>query len=307
LAQADLKTAEIDLDHAYLKAPISGRVSRAEITVGNFVGSGASAPVLASIVSEDGIYADFEVDEQTYLDTIRDAANGNAQEETIPVQLVIPEDPERVLKGFVQNFDNRLNSSSGTIRARARFDNSDGSLVPGMFVSVRLASSQERKLILVNEEALRESGIAYVFLGKELGARTEGRSCYHEEKVQYGRLAQTELFHHGLDRAQEGAKKYRIALMYAEKDTLVCHRTILVARHLETLGLEVRHIHGDGQLETHADAMRRLLRRLNLPEGDMFSSREEIVAEAYRLQEERVAYSASDGAPDPSAVRSVAE
>lgn len=153
-AQADLKTAEIDLDHAYVKAPISGRVSRAEITIGNFVGSGASAPVLASIVSEDGIYADFEVDEQTYLDTIRDAANGNAQEETIPVQLVIPEDPERVFKGFVQNFDNRLNSSSGTIRARARFDNSDGSLVPGMFVSVRLASSQERKLILVNDRSI---------------------------------------------------------------------------------------------------------------------------------------------------------
>jgi multidrug efflux system membrane fusion protein len=153
-AQADLKTAEIDLDHAYVKAPISGRVSRAEITIGNFVGSGAPAPVLASIVSEDGIYADFEVDEQTYLDTIRDAANGNAQEETIPVQLVIPEDPKRVFKGFVQNFDNRLNSSSGTIRARARFDNSDGSLVPGMFVSVRLASSQERKLILVNDRSI---------------------------------------------------------------------------------------------------------------------------------------------------------
>ena len=84
-AQADLKTAEIDLDHAYVKASISGRLSRAELTVGNLVGSGASAAVLASIVSEDGIYADFEVDEQTYLDTIRDAANGNVQEETIPV------------------------------------------------------------------------------------------------------------------------------------------------------------------------------------------------------------------------------
>ena len=69
----------------------------------------------------------------------------------------------------------------------------------------------------------------------------------------------------------------------------------------------VRHIHGDGQLESHADAMRRLLRQLHLPEDDMFNSREEIVAEAYRLQEERVAYSASDGAPEPSAVRSAAE
>jgi len=87
------------------------------------------------------------------------------------------------------------------------------------------------------KKALSESGIAYVFLGKELGARTEDRSCYHEGKVQYGRLAQTELFRHGLDRVQEGAKKYRIALMCAEKDPLVCHHTILVARHLETLGL----------------------------------------------------------------------
>ena len=60
-----------------------------------------------------------------------------------------------------------------------------------------------------------------MFLGKELGARTEDRSCYHERKVQYGRLAQTELFRHGLDRVQEGAKKYRIVLMCAEKDPLV--------------------------------------------------------------------------------------
>ena len=83
-AEADLKTARVDLDHAYVKAPISGRVSRAELTVGNFVQNGAAAPLLTSIVSENGIYADFEVDEQTYLSTIRDAAVGNAQEGTIP-------------------------------------------------------------------------------------------------------------------------------------------------------------------------------------------------------------------------------
>jgi hypothetical protein len=69
-------------------------------------------------------------------------------------------------------------------------------------------------------------------------------------------------------------------LMCAEKEPLECHRTILVARHLETLGLEVRHILGDGRLESHADAMTRLVRELHLPEGDMFSSREDVVAEA---------------------------
>ncbi len=153
-AEADLKTARIDLDHAYVKAPIAGRVSRAELTVGNLVQSGAGAPLLTSVVSEDGVYADFEVDEQTYLATIRDAANGNAQEAKIPVEVTTPGEAGRAYRGFVQNFDNRLDPASGTIRVRARFPNPDGSLVPGMFVSVRLASSRERDLMLIPERAV---------------------------------------------------------------------------------------------------------------------------------------------------------
>ena len=153
-AEADLKTARVDLDHAYVKAPIAGRVSRAELTVGNLVMNGAGAPLLTSIVSEDGIYADFEVDEQTYLETIRDTANGNAQEAQIPVEVTTPGEAGRTYKGFVQNFDNRLDPASGTIRVRAKFPNADASLVPGMFVSVRLASSRERDLMLIPERAV---------------------------------------------------------------------------------------------------------------------------------------------------------
>lgn len=153
-AQADLQTAQVDVDHAYLKAPISGRVSRAELTVGNLVQSGAGAPLLLSIVSESGIYADFEVDEQTYLATIRDAANGNTQEAKIPVEVVTPGGAGRTYRGFVQNFDNRLDPASGTIRARARFSNADQTLVPGMFVSVRLASSRERDLLVIADQAI---------------------------------------------------------------------------------------------------------------------------------------------------------
>jgi membrane fusion protein, multidrug efflux system len=153
-AQADLKTAEVDLDHAYVKAPISGRVSRAELTVGNLVQSGPGAPLLTSIVSENGIYADFEVDEQTYLERVRDAAVGNAQEGQIPVELLVQGDTGRVYRGFIQNFDNRIDAGSGTIRARAKFDNADATLVPGMFVSVRLASSRERDLILIQDRAI---------------------------------------------------------------------------------------------------------------------------------------------------------
>ncbi len=70
------------------------------------------------------------------------------------------------------------------------------------------------------EQFLKANGIWYVFLGKELGARSEDRSCYLDGRVQYGRLAQTALFQSGLDRVQQGAARYRVALMCAEKEPL---------------------------------------------------------------------------------------
>jgi uncharacterized protein (DUF488 family) len=151
------------------------------------------------------------------------------------------------------------------------------------------------------KEALREQGIVYVFLGKELGARSEDPSCYERGKLQYGRLAQTELFRRGLKRLQEGMKKYRIAIMCAEREPLECHRTILLARQLADLGLDVEHIHADGRLESHAAAVGRLARMLNLADDDMFRSREELVCEAYRRQEEHIAHEADAAVPEDDA------
>ncbi|HEX4140677.1 MAG TPA: efflux RND transporter periplasmic adaptor subunit [Candidatus Methylacidiphilales bacterium] len=153
-ADAQLKQAQVDLEHAYVTAPISGRAARAEITLGNVVQAGLNAPLLSSVVSQDGIYADFEVDEQTYLDTIRGGAIGNAQEQKIPVELVAGNDTAHVYHGYMQSFDNRIDASSGTIRARARFANEDHALVPGMFVSVRLGASQDRHVLLVPNRAV---------------------------------------------------------------------------------------------------------------------------------------------------------
>jgi len=152
-ARAELDQAQADLDRAYVKAPISGRISRPEITVGNLVNAGPNAPVLTSIVSNDGIYADFEVDEQTYLQSVRSHSQRLEQEQQIPVELTIEGD-NRVYKGRIYSFDNTIDTSSGTIRARAKFANEDGSLVPGMFVSVKMASSYEFKGILVPEIAV---------------------------------------------------------------------------------------------------------------------------------------------------------
>lgn len=140
---------------------------------------------------------------------------------------------------------------------------------------------------------LKAVGIAYVFLGKELGARSDDPCCYEHGKVQYDRLANTALFRDGLNRVQEGMKKYRIALMCAEREPLECHRTILVSRHLANLDIEVQHIHADGTLESHKSATKRLLRLHNLHEKEMFRSEEELLVTAYKLQEDRIAYSQS--------------
>ncbi|MHB1206615.1 MAG: efflux RND transporter periplasmic adaptor subunit [Rhodospirillaceae bacterium] len=153
-ALAEVKQARVDLDHAYVKAPIGGRVSRAEITVGNLVQAGANAPLLTSIVSKDGIYADFEVDERTYLKSIRSVADTAAKERTIPVELTVPGDEAHPARGTIHSFDNRIDTASGTIRARAKFDNADGSLTPGMFVQVKLASANDAQVLLVPERAI---------------------------------------------------------------------------------------------------------------------------------------------------------
>lgn len=138
--------------------------------------------------------------------------------------------------------------------------------------------------------ALKEHGIAYVFLGKELGARSNDKSCYENGRVQYRRLARTEAFRAGLERVRTGSENRQIALMCAEREPLECHRTLLVGRELMDAGTHVVHIHADGHLEPHADAMRRLLRLLGLREQDLFRTQSELIQEAYARQEERVAY-----------------
>ena len=140
------------------------------------------------------------------------------------------------------------------------------------------------------KSALSQAGIAHVFLGRELGARSRNPACYENGKVQYHRLAEEPAFLEGIDRIYQGMSQYRIALMCAEKDPIACHRALLVARVFHEAGIEVLHIQAHGALETHHDLESRLLALHQLPEGDLFRSRKECAAEAYRIQAERVAY-----------------
>ena len=153
-AEARLKRAQLNLDYAYVKAPISGRASRVEITAGNLVEAGPNAPLLTTIVSNEGIYAGFEVDEQTYLQYLRGATGNREEEQKIPVKLILQNDPGTVYEGNIHSFDNKIDTSSGTIRARALFKNENGNLLPGMFVTVRIGSAESKNAFIVPERAI---------------------------------------------------------------------------------------------------------------------------------------------------------
>ncbi len=138
---------------------------------------------------------------------------------------------------------------------------------------------------------LKIARIKYVFLGKDLGARSDDRNCYRNNKVQYDLLAKTNLFKKGLERVRSGAQEYRIALMCAEKDPLDCHRTILVARELVEQGILVRHILADGRIEPHEETLNRLLRIVGLGADDLFRTRDDSIKEAYAKRGDAIAYS----------------
>ncbi len=139
------------------------------------------------------------------------------------------------------------------------------------------------------EAALANRHIKYVFMGRELGARRDERESYVAGKARYDRIRTLPAFLEGLDRLRRGIKTQRIALLCSEKDPLQCHRTILICRQLRD-EMPIEHILDDGTIEHHAAAETRLLALLGLPEGDLFTSRDEMLARAYDLQAEKIAF-----------------
>jgi hypothetical protein len=146
---------------------------------------------------------------------------------------------------------------------------------------------------------------ANLFLGRELGARTDDPACYVAGKVHYDLLSRTQPFLAGIERVVIGSTHHRIALVCAEKEPLACHRTILVSRHLVARGIGVRHILANGTVEDHDRAVERLLDESGL-KPDLFTGREALVARAYSLRAEQIAYrqdTAVTGVPGAAKVR----
>jgi multidrug efflux system membrane fusion protein len=147
-AQAQYETAKLNLSYTQVTSPINGRVSKAEITLGNLVDASA---VLTSVVSLDQIYASFDGDEDTYLRV--GAASHQGHPATVKIGLANETGFPR--EGKLEFVDNQLDPRSGSVRMRATFANSDNALVPGLFARVQLTGSTGAKsALLINERAV---------------------------------------------------------------------------------------------------------------------------------------------------------
>jgi RND family efflux transporter MFP subunit len=144
-AEAALRTARLNLEYTAVRAPVAGRVSRIEITAGNFVND---SRVLTTLVGSRQVHAWFDVSEQTFLRLRK------SPELERKVRMGLADEPTLPRTGRVDFIDNRLNPQTGTIRVRAAFDNADGQLLPGLFARVRVNASAPRPLVLTPDRAI---------------------------------------------------------------------------------------------------------------------------------------------------------
>ena len=153
-AQAELQTANLNLSYTEVRAPVSGRVGKIEVTAGNLVAAGPSSQELTTLVSISPIYASFDANEAVIDRTLADlkAAGGN-DIARVPVTLEA-DGASQPIQGHLQLIDNQFDNTSGTLRARAVFDNADGQLIPGQFVRVHMGAAEAKPALLVSELAV---------------------------------------------------------------------------------------------------------------------------------------------------------
>jgi multidrug efflux system membrane fusion protein len=157
-AKAARDSAQLDLEHTSIRAPIDGRVSRALVTVGNYIsGLAGGATLLTTIVSVDPVYVYADMDENALLrfnSLSRSghlATNPNGQ---VPVELQLGDESGFPHRGYIESLDNRVDPQSGSIVLRAVLPNPDGRIVPGLFARIRVPSSGRAPVVLVDETAI---------------------------------------------------------------------------------------------------------------------------------------------------------
>jgi RND family efflux transporter MFP subunit len=171
-AQAALASAQLNLEFTHVTSPISGRVSRQLVNIGNLVQ--ADSTQLTTVVSIDPIYAYFSMDELAalrYQRLVREGKLAASQDGKVPVYLQLQDETGFPHQGTIDFSDNAFDSSTGTLLVRGTFPNLDGFLTPGNFVRVRLASSPKYNALLVADRAIgsdQDQSFVYVVDSKNI-------------------------------------------------------------------------------------------------------------------------------------------
>jgi RND family efflux transporter MFP subunit len=155
-AEASVRDAQFDLDHTRITAPFTGRIGTHQVSIGNLI-SGSRAgttptTLLATLVSTDSIYLNFDMSEADYMTFLRNRHEGAAVSDKVQVSLA--DEKTFTHEGTLDFIDNTLDRSSGTIHARATIRNSDGLLTPGGFARVRLEVAPPSPTFLLPDVAV---------------------------------------------------------------------------------------------------------------------------------------------------------
>jgi len=226
-AAAALEASTLNLNFTRVTSPITGRVSRAEVTRGNLVTGGSNGgTLLTSVVSMDPMYLYFEGDEQAYLRYGQMARSGerpSSRDAANPVRVGLANEEGFPHTGQVDFVDNQLNPQTGTIRARAVLENKDGLYTPGMFARVQLLGSSEYSAILIDDRAVNtDQNQKYVFL---LGANNQ----VEYRRIKLGRVID------GLRIVREGLKPGDVIVVNGAQRA---HPGLTVAPQTVTMGAD---------------------------------------------------------------------
>lgn len=150
--EASAVQARLNQEFTLIVAPVAGRTSRANLTVGNLVGVGET--VLTTLVSSDRVYAYFDANEAVYLKYMRGARTATGAAPAVSVLLGLANEEGYPHQGKLDFVDNRLNPATASIRGRAVFDNKDGLYTPGLFARVKLVGSRSYQATVVSDRAI---------------------------------------------------------------------------------------------------------------------------------------------------------
>src|SRR5205085_5135984 len=154
VAEAAVRMARLNLEWTVVRAPITGRVSRAEVTTANLVQTGPATPtLLTTIMSLDPIYVYFDSDEQAYLKYMNADRAAAAQPIGRPVYIGLANETGFPHQGTLDFVDNRLDRSAGTVRVRAVVPNKSQRFTPGLFARVRLVGGEQRSATLIQDQS----------------------------------------------------------------------------------------------------------------------------------------------------------